>query len=93
MADGRVAPNVIGQILSGLLAPILVYILGSAYGGLLGALGVAIGKIPGDLLPAFLNRPCNSWRHSVVFNVHCIVAFLSVSVVGFAMMFIYWRML
>jgi O-antigen/teichoic acid export membrane protein len=91
IADGRVWPNIVGQILSGILAPIAVYILGVTSGGLVAALGVAFGKIPGDLLPAFMIRPLGSWRHSAVFNKYCIFAFLSVTVVGLGAMGFSWR--
>ena len=91
MADGRIWPNIAGQILSGILAPTAVYILGITSGGLIAALGVAFGKIPGDLLPAFMNRPRDSWPHSAVRNKHCIIAFISVAAFGAATMGIYWR--
>jgi O-antigen/teichoic acid export membrane protein len=90
MANGRIWPNVAGQILSAILAPTAVYILGATSGGLIAALGIAFGKIPGDLLPAFMNRPYGSWKYSVILNKFCISTVILICIVGFAAMNSYW---
>lgn len=68
VATGRIAPNIIGQILPGLLAPTLVYILGTSIGAVVAICGVLIGKVPGVLLPAIFTRPNNSLHHGVLFE-------------------------
>lgn len=78
MADGRVMPNVLGLVLTGLLAPLSVYFFGIWFGPLAAILGMALGRYPGDLLPAFLVRPNNSWRYAAVTNTYLIGALVLV---------------
>lgn len=86
MADGRVMPNVLGQIVSGIIAPVSVYLIGMSFGPLAAVAGIALGKIPGDLMPAIFTRPGGSWRHSAFLNRYNIVAFALVMAIGSAMM-------
>lgn len=79
MADGRVLPNSFGQVISGIIAPMSVYVLGAAVGPLAAILGVALGRIPGDALPGLLTRPAGGWRRSAVANPYSIAAFACVT--------------
>lgn len=68
VATGKVMPNVMGQVIPGLLAPVMVYVLGTAIGPTAAVLGVVLCRIPGDFLPAVFNRPQGRWSHAVITN-------------------------
>lgn len=74
IACGRVKPNVLGQVIAGILTPSFVYVLGTFGTPMVAIIGVVIGRIPGDLLPAIFTRPRASWRHSVLLNRACILS-------------------
>lgn len=57
MATGRINANIGGQVLTGILSPVLAFILGRWGGPALAVLGVVAGKAIGDVLPAIFNRP------------------------------------
>ena len=66
IARGRVMPGVLGQVLSGVVAPLAVLGIGAALGPVAAVLGVVLGKIPGDLVPAVWTRPGGSWRQGTL---------------------------
>lgn len=74
IGTGRVMPNVLGQILSGILAPVLVYAIGGVASPVWAVLGVVLGRIPGDMMPATLTRPRGSWAHAAIRNPNNLAA-------------------
>jgi len=56
LGTGDVNLNVAGQVLTGVLSPVLGYGLGVTFGGYGAVCGVVVGKIIGDLMPAYGNR-------------------------------------
>lgn len=74
VATGNVMVNVIGQVIPGLLAPAMVYFLGTAIGPIAAVAGVVLCRIPGDFLPAIFNRPQGRWSHAVIVNPYTFVS-------------------
>lgn len=67
LGTGAVSINVGGQIVTGVLSPLLGYGLGHAFGAYGAVSGVVVGKIIGDLMPAYANRPGGDFRSSAMF--------------------------
>lgn len=74
IARGTVNANISGQILTALLAPALAYALGLQGGIVLATVGIAAGKIAGDILPLMLNRPDGTTTQAAALNSSFIVA-------------------
>ncbi|AWI86726.1 hypothetical protein CEW88_23460 (plasmid) [Alloyangia pacifica] len=77
---GRVAPNVVGQIMAGILAPAFVYLICTVATPDWAVLGVVLGRLPGDLLPAVLTRPRGHWHHAAILNPYNLAALVIVVV-------------
>jgi len=74
IARGTVNANISGQILTALLAPALAYSLGLQGGIVLATVGIAAGKIAGDILPLMLNRPNGTTTQAAALNFSFIAA-------------------
>jgi O-antigen/teichoic acid export membrane protein len=67
LGTGEVNVNVGGQVVTGVLSPLLGYGLGQVFGAYGAVCGVVAGKVVGDLMPAYANRPGESPRSSAMF--------------------------
>jgi len=79
IATGRVMPNVMGQLLAGVLSPALAYAFGLGFGAMAGVWGVAIGRLVADLLPLIYNRPGGRWDSAIITRKATLAAVLLIA--------------
>lgn len=84
MGTGEVNVNVGGQVLTGIMSPLAAYLAGRYFGSYAAVGGIVVGKIIGDMLPAYSNRPAASARDAAIFYLPNILScgfVLAVSVI------------
>lgn len=87
MATGRINANIGGQVLTGVLSPLLALMLGRWGGPAWAVLGVVAGKAIGDALPAIFNHPGEGWSCATILMPSTFGAVALVGVLGAAMDF------
>ncbi|ESQ89442.1 oligosaccharide flippase family protein [Asticcacaulis benevestitus] len=79
LGTGSINMNVIGQVVTGFISPILGFTIGLFFGGVGAVIGVSLGKVIGDLIPAFANRPEKHFTSSALLYKPNLVAIATVA--------------